>query len=401
MVVDNKKSKKIPVIILNGFLGSGKTTLFRNLLNQSRKKNINLCAIVNDMSELDVDGQLIGNTELVEENSKIMKSIHSCVLSSDIGIIKLDEAINDLHLTQDTKCLIIETSGSCHPLPIIKYFQTHENLKLTGLLALVDCFMMAHDFSYGEMLISNFKDNLELNKRDTINLLVEQILFSSHVIFTKSDRIETNKIKDIHDTVKKINPFTRMHTVVHGRLELESLLELQEYNYYRVERLIDELEPLIKNIDRPYELVTRVIHDDRPFHPERFWNICQNYLDKTIYRSKGFFWMASRDRHALLWNQAGGDINLEIVGTWKQSVLEDQNNGLLDEEINALKNKISKEKSRFGDRHCKLTVIGDIEKITQFSEKLNSCFLNEEEIKFWKKGGEFKDPWPKSIVNIN
>lgn len=111
--------------------------------------------------------------------------------------------------------------------------------------------------------------------------------------------------------------------------------------------------------------------------------------------------MASRDRHALLWNQAGGDINLEIVGTWKQSVLEDQNNGLLDEEINALKNKISKEKSRFGDRHCKLTVIGDIEKITQFSEKLNSCFLNEEEIKFWKKGGEFKDPWPKSIVNIN
>lgn len=395
-----KKSKKIPVIILNGFLGSGKTTLFRNLLNQSRNKNIHLCAIVNDMSELDVDGQLIGNTELVEENTKIMKSIHSCVLSSDIGIKKLDEAINNLNIDNDTKCLIIETSGSCHPLPLIKYFQSNEDLKLTGFLALVDCFMMAHDFSYGATLTSSFKENLSLNIRDTTNLLVEQILFSSHVILTKSDRIDTNKINYIHDHIKNINPYSRLHTVVHGRLDLESLLELQEYNYFRVEKLIDELEPLIENIDTPYELGTKVIHDDRPFHPERFWHVCQNYLDKTIYRSKGFFWMPSRDKYALLWNQAGGDINLEIVGTWKQSVLDDQNNGLLDEEINDLKNKISKEKSHFGDRHCKLTIIGDINKISQFSEQLNSCFLNEEEIKIWKKGGEFRDPWPKSIVKI-
>ncbi len=396
----NKKLKKIPVIILNGFLGSGKTTLFRNLLSQSRKKNISLCAIVNDMSELDVDGQLIGNTELVEENTKIMKSIHSCVLSSDIGIKQLDKAIKNLPFEQYSKCLIIETSGSCHPLPLIKYFQHHESLKLTGLLTLVDCLMMSHDFNYGEDLIPNFKENLSLNKRDTINLLVEQILFSSHVILTKSDRIESDKIKDINDCVKNINPYSRIHTVVHGRLELESLLDLHEYNYFRIEKLINELEPFIENDDRPFELGTKVINDDRPFHPERFWNVCQNYLDKTIYRSKGFFWMASRDSHALLWNQAGGDINLEIVGTWKQSILEDENNGLLDEEINILRDKISEEKSRFGDRHCKLTIIGDIEKIRQFSEKLNTCFLNEEEINHWMSGGEFRDPWPNSFLKI-
>tara|TARA_B100001758_G_C18304090_1_gene554077 strand:+ start:795 stop:974 length:180 start_codon:yes stop_codon:yes gene_type:complete len=58
--------RKIPVVILNGFLGSGKTTLFRSLLSQSKKNKLSICAIVNDMSELDIDGELIANTSAVE-----------------------------------------------------------------------------------------------------------------------------------------------------------------------------------------------------------------------------------------------------------------------------------------------------------------------------------------------
>jgi G3E family GTPase len=110
-------SYKTPVVILNGFLGSGKTTLFRKLLTQAKKKDIPVCAIVNDMSELDVDGELIANTDIVEGNSNIMESIHSCVLSSKNGIEKLDKAIKKLLSTQNPALIIIETSGSCHPLP--------------------------------------------------------------------------------------------------------------------------------------------------------------------------------------------------------------------------------------------------------------------------------------------
>ena len=67
--------QKTPVVILNGFLGSGKTTLFRNLLSQSKIKQLSVCAIINDMSELDVDGELIANTAIVEGDSKILESI--------------------------------------------------------------------------------------------------------------------------------------------------------------------------------------------------------------------------------------------------------------------------------------------------------------------------------------
>lgn len=400
MIKNKSKANKVPVIVLNGFLGSGKTTLFINLLSQARKKNIPVCAIVNDMSELDVDGQLIGGAEIVEDDKSIMQSIHSCVLSSKEGIEKLDKAINRLLVAQNPNLIIIETSGSCHPMPLVKYFKEHELVKLTALLVLVDCLLMAHDFNYGENLIPIFKENLKNDIRNTVNLLVEQILFCSHLILTKPDRVQDDKLKIIASHVKNINPFVTSHSVVYGQLTIESLLEVEDYNYYNVEKLIKELDPLPEKSDRPYDIRTIVIKDDRPFHPKRLWEVCHNYLDKEIYRSKGFFWLASREQYALLWNQSGGDIGLQIVGTWRKAILEDENHGLIDEEVSFLKEKLSKEKGSFGDRHCKLTVIGNKKKVDFFAKKLKTCFLSEEEVENWKNGFDFEDPWPQSTRKI-
>ena len=395
--------KKVPVIILNGFLGSGKTTLFRSLLSQSKKKNISVCAIVNDMSELDVDGELIGNTSMVEENNNILISISSCVLSSRIGVEKLDQAIQKLLSNKELELIIIETSGSCHPMPLVQYFKAQEQVKLTGVLVLVDSLMLAHDFNYGESLIPQIQQNIVTGKRDTTNLLVEQILFCSHLILTKADRIEAEKLPDIATYVQQINPLASTHSVIFGNLTNESLFELKEYDYFKVTQLIKELKPILENEehdDRPYDIETRVIKDDRPFHPQRLWEICHQYLDKRIYRSKGFFWLASRDKQSLLWQQAAGGISLELIGSWRSGIVEDKDNGLSKMEIESLKELLAKESGRFGDRHCDLTVIGDKAQINQFTDKLISCFLTEEEIELWNTGYQFEDPWPKNIVNM-
>ncbi|MCH2042727.1 MAG: GTP-binding protein [Saprospiraceae bacterium] len=398
------RSSKVPVVILNGFLGSGKTTLFRNLLAQSKKKNISVCAIVNDMSELDVDGELIGNTDLVEDDSSILESIHSCVLSSKIGIRKLDQAVQKLVTTKAPELLIIETSGSCHPMPLIEYFKAQKQTMLTGVFALVDSLMLAHDFNYGETLIPQMRQNMMKGKRDTINLLVEQILFCSHLILTKADRIEQGKLPDIATYIQEINPFASTHSVLFGRLAIESLFELQEYDYFKVAQLVKELVPILEaeeqQADSPYDLVTRVIKDDRPFHPQRLWDTCHKYLGDRIYRSKGFFWLASRDKYSLLWNQAAGGISLELIGSWRSGIVEDENHGLLDTEIELLKEILANESGRFGDRHCDLTVIGDKTQVHLFTEKLIACFLTEDEIKLWKQGYIFEDPWPKNIVRM-
>ena len=396
--------QKTSVVILNGFLGSGKTTLFRNLLSQSKNKQLSVCAIVNDMSELDVDGELIANTAIVEGDSKILESISSHVLSSKIGLKKLDHSISKLLSNSNPDLIIIETSGSCHPMPLIRYFKNHQKVNLTGVLVLVDSLMLAHDYDYGSALIPNMQQNMSEGKRGTINLLVEQIMFCSHLILTKSDRINNNKLEDIENHIKKINPFVSVNSIIFGKLSIESIFEIKEYNYDNVKILFDELQPILEaeeNTDRPYNIETRVIKDDRPFHPERLWDICHKYLDKRIYRSKGFFWLASRREHSLLWNQASGGINLELMGTWLAAIFENKNNGLLEEEMKLLEERLANETGRFGDRCCDLTVIGDKDQVNQFTEKLKSCFLRENEIKKWKNGIKFKDPWPKKIVKLN
>ncbi len=396
--------KKIPIVILNGFLGSGKTTLFRNLLSQSNEKNISTCAIVNDMSQLDVDGELIATSAIIEEDDKMLESISSHILSSNVGIKLLDQALKNILLNKKPEIIIIETSGSCHPMPLVKYFKNQRNVYLTGLFVLIDSLMIKQDYDCGINIIPKLQQNIIQGKRDPINLLVEQILFSSHLILTKGDRIKENNLSKICSQIQKINPFATIHSIIFGKLNIESLFELKEYNYFNIEQLFDELKPILEfesGTDRPYDLATRVITDDRPFHPERLWKVFNHQLEVNIYRSKGFFWLASRPSQSLLFNQAAGAINLEFLGTWRTAILEEKKNNLQEIELKFLKEKISKESARFGDRCCELTIIGDKTKIDEFVEKVESCFLTDEEIIQWENGLNFKDPWPKKYSKIS
>jgi G3E family GTPase len=263
--------------------------------------------------------------------------------------------------------------------------------------------MLAHDYEYGQSLIPKMQQSLTKGIRSTVNLLVEQIMFCSHLFITKADRIEESKLPDIATCIEGINPNASTHSVVFGRLKIESLFELKDYDYYSVATLIKELKPELEaeeDHDKPYGLATRVITDDRPFHPQRLWDVCHQYLDQRIYRSKGFFWLASRDKLSLLWNQAAGSISLELIGSWRSGILEDENNGLLEIETEKLKELLAHESGRFGDRKCDLTVIGDQSQVDRFTSALKSCFLSDDEIQRWKDGYDFSDPWPKNIVKV-
>ncbi|SEB40116.1 GTPase, G3E family [Tenacibaculum sp. MAR_2009_124] len=394
---------KVPVVILNGFLGSGKTTTLRNLLVQSKKKELSVSVVVNDMSELDVDGELIADTEIVRKADHNFESIHSCVLSSKKGIQKLEEVLKKMLSNHKPDLIIIETSGSCHPMPLIEFFKSQLEFDLTGVLVLADSSMFAQDYNYGEQLIPSLQNNLQSQKRDMVNLLVEQIMFCSHLILTKADRIPEGKLATIAQSIHPLNPYVDVLSVQFGRLDFDSILNLPSYDFFKVAKLIEELKPTLEkelDADRPYNMVTKVIKDDRPFHPQRLWEVCHKYLDQRIYRSKGFFWLCTRDKISLLWNQAAGNISLELMGYWRSGVLEEENNNLSDEELEQLEELLNKETGRFGDRHCHLTVIGDRDHVDRFTEALKMCFLTEEEIDHWEYGHEFQDPWPKNMVKM-
>ena len=140
----------------------------------------------------------------------------------------------------------------------------------------------------------------------------------------------------IEPIISSIHPNAVIQRLHFGKMSLESIMALEEYNYHSTELLVDELSSILEaspSQDRPYDMATRVIRDDRPFHPQRLWDICHKYLNDQVYRSKGFFWLASRDKFAMLWNQAAGGINLEITGTWRAGIAESVNPGISEMEL--------------------------------------------------------------------
>jgi G3E family GTPase len=316
---------------------------------------------------------------------------------------KLNRALTNMLSNHQPDLIIIETSGSNHPLPLIEFFRSHSELTLTGMLTLADSLMLAQDFGYGQQLVPRLQHNLQYQKRDMVNLLAEQMMFCSHLILTKADKLEEGKLESIARFIHPLNPYVAVISVPWGRLSIDEVLAMPDYDFYRVAQLVEELKPVLESEthdQQPYNMATRIIKDDRPFHPLRLWKTCNQYLGQRIYRSKGFFWLASRNKISLLWSQAAGSINLELVGYWRSGIIEENDNGLNEIEVELLKEKLAGETGRFGDRHCHLTVIGDKTQVDRFTEALKSCFLTEEEIKHWQLGGEFPDPWPKDRVRI-
>ncbi|MEM6470214.1 MAG: GTP-binding protein [Planctomycetota bacterium] len=392
---------RIQTIILNGFLGSGKTTLLRSLLTQSSASDLSVGVVVNDMSELEVDGLLVAQSEFFEKDDKHFQSIYSCVLSSRRGIEELKDALSKMLSDRPPQLLIIETSGSCHPMPLIEFFKNQPQFMLTGVLALVDSAMIQQDYEGGQQVVPLLQQNLQRQHRDTTNLLVEQVMFCSHLLLTKADRIGEENVQSIAKHIHELNPFVSIVSVPFGKLPITDVLAMPEYDYGRVTQLINELTPVFESErldERPYDLATRVIQDDRPFHPERLWEICRHQLGQHIYRSKGFFYLPTRDHVSLLWNQAAGGIALELIGFWRAAILEDPNNGLDEAEMEGLRERLTREKGRFGDRRCHLTVIGKRDQVDHFTAALRDCFLTDAEIDQWRSGGDFTDPWPTDLV---
>ncbi|EPY9770974.1 TPA: GTP-binding protein [Klebsiella variicola] len=396
---------KTPLTILNGFLGAGKTTLLRNLLVQAHKQQLTVCVVVNDMSELDVDGVLISNTEIVNESKNNFVTISADSISSCSGIEKLDAALKKMLAQHHPDLILLETSGSSHPLPLVRYLRDHAQVQLKGFLSLVDSVMLNDDFDVGQTLIPRLQANLEKGERRIENLLAEQIMFCSQLLLTRADRLPTENVVGIAQAIHPLNPYVAVSALSWGNLRLNDILTMPDYDFHRVAALIEELAPEV-DAPKPQEagawtMTSEVIYDDRPFHPQRLWDACHHFMGAGIYRSKGFFWLPGRDDLALLWNQASGSINLEFISYWKAGILRHTDNHLTIQERQILQEEVENAPGRFGDRRCSLTVIGEKTQVSAFVAALRDCFLTGQEIAWWREGGTFPDPWPQRVSRIS
>ena len=374
------------ITIISGFLGSGKTTLLRRVVRETRANR--MAVIVNDMSELEVDGDLVRDPELLNEAKGNFASICSGSIHADQRT-SFGAVLDEWNGRTDIDHVVIETSGSTHPRPLLEEIQARPSYRVGAFVVMVDAKSMADDFMLGRDIVQASESP---GAETPAHLMLDQLRIGTHILVSKADRVTQVQLHRIAEHLTRIQPAAEMLAVNYGRIAPEKLMTGGDFD------LQAALASLSDSADQ--DIGSVVISDARPLHPERLWHLFRHQIGAGIHRSKGYLWMPSRDRDVLLWNQAGGLIEMELTAYWKAALITNPDGKLIPEEIDRLHEMLQGTHPIFGDRACELTVIGTQRDRATFVPELMKCFCTETEVSAWQRGERFTDPWPKTLRQV-
>ena len=396
----NNLANRLPVTVLSGFLGAGKTTVLSHILNNREDKKV--AVIVNDMSEINIDASLVENeVTLNRSEEKLVEMSNGCIcctLREDLLI-----EINKLAEEKKFDYLVIESTGISEPLPIAETF-TFEDEKgislsnaanLDTMVTVVDAVNFVKDYEEAKYLQESGESLGEDDDRSVADLLVDQIEFSNVILVSKTDLVDKKHIDKLEAILKTLNTQAEIIPISGGKVEIDKVLNTGLFDFDKAKEAPGWLKEMrgdhIPETEE-YGIASFSYTARRPFLPEKFYN----FLHSTeqygkLIRSKGFFWLGSRLEYAGQWSQAGGIARYGYAGLFWRSV--PKKDWPTDEQ--ALASIKENWVEPFGDMRQELVFIGQNLDQEAMIQALDDCLVSEDDM---LKGEEFwtslEDPFP-------
>ncbi|MFM7390119.1 MAG: zinc metallochaperone GTPase ZigA [Vampirovibrionales bacterium] len=391
--------KKLPVTVLSGFLGAGKTTLMNHILNN--RQGMKVAVIVNDMSEINIDAQLLDphQTSLNRVEEKMIELSNGCICCT-----LREDLLNEVsRLAGEGRFdyLLIESTGVAEPLPVAETFtfvnedgvSLSDVATLDTLVTVVDARHFLNDYQSHDDLADRNLAVSDEDERSLVDLLVDQVEFANVLVINKTDLVSAEELASLKHILATLNPDARIITTKESQVDLNEILNTGLFDFDKAAEAPGWLKALNGEHTpetEEYGISSFVYRQRRPFHPERLSDCLENVWEGVL-RSKGFMWLATRNEYALLWSQAGTSCRVEFGGSWWITAPEEDWPQEEAERAEILQHF----EGRYGDRRQEMVIIGQNLDVAGITAMLDACTLSETEFEAGMDSWlQLPDPFP-------
>lgn len=325
------KNKTIPITLLTGYLGSGKTTLINHILtNQDQYK---IAVIVNDIGEVNIDATLIEQGGIVTEKDESLVALsNGCICCN----LKMDlvQQIIDIINQDKFDYIVIEASGICEPIPIAQTItmmpemmdsSTKEDIcRLDSVVTVVDALRLREEFNCGDNLK---KENID--EEDIEKLIIEQLEFCNIIVLNKVSEITKEELKEVKAVIRSIQPKAKIIETDYSKVEMKDILNTNLFDLESSSMTAGWIEALENPEEEEesgevleYGINTFVYYRRSPFNRKMFYEWLDTKWDKSIIRSKGVVYFTDEMDTAYMVESAGNSKNLVSTGPWVSAMPE-------------------------------------------------------------------------------
>lgn len=392
---------QLPVTVLSGFLGAGKTTVLNHILNN--RDGLKVAVIVNDMSEINIDASTVKNEiGLNRAEEKLVEMSNGCICCT----LREDLLIEITRLAKEGKYdyLVIESTGISEPLPVAETFTFADEdgqslsdvAKLDTMVTVVDALNFLNDYDEAKELNEVGESLGEEDERSVSELLVDQVEFSDVILISKTDLVSEQDLARLQSVLKTLNTDAIQIPIKNGQVPVKQVLATNKFSFEKAEQSAGWLKELRgEHVPETEEfgISSFVFEARKPFHSQKFFDFLHgDDLEGKLIRSKGFFWLATRPHIAGSWSQAGGMARYGAAGLFWNAVPKDE----WPEDQESLQGIEEIWQEPYGDMRQELVFIGQNLNKQAIIERLNNCLLSEAEIAEGEESwAALPDPFPE------